>query len=255
MFFNVLKSEFTKLHTTRAFWGNLIFFLFMTLGFNAFTQFMMAKFSDETGGLPVSPNSIAPGLNMPGAMVIAIMSVIVVTSEYSHKFITTTFLATPNRLVLALAKLVLMMLVGGLLAFLVQLIGFPLSQLILGKEMGADLGLGNSEVQKYLWKSPVYAMMFVIFAQGLAWILRSAVAAIVIILGWYMALEVMVLPMIYKVGEKITPYAPFKNLSAFYYGQDIEEVPWDAWGSLAYFGAWALAFYVVGMVLLLRRDA
>ncbi|QGU01218.1 ABC-2 family transporter protein [Corynebacterium kalinowskii] len=255
MFLNVLKSEFTKLRTTRAFWGNLIFFLLMTLGFNAFMFFMMAKFSEETQGIPVPPQSVAPGINMPGAMIIAIMSVIVVTSEYTHKFITMTFQATPNRVVLALAKLVLMMLVGGLLAFLVQLIGFPMAQLILGKEMGADLGLGNSEVQGYLWKSAVYAMMFVLFAQGLAWILRSAVAAIVIILGWYMALEVMVLPMIYKVGEKIVPYAPFKNLSAFYYGEPIEEVPWNEWGSLAYFGAWALVFYIIGLVLLVRRDA
>lgn len=255
MFLNVLKSEFTKLRTTRAFWGNLIFFFLMTLGFNAFTLSMMSKYGKEMEHVKVDPASIAPGINMPGAMVIAILSVIVITSEYGHKFITTTLLATPNRIVLALAKLVLMMLVGGFLAAFVQLVGFPMAQLILGSERGADLGLSNSAVYGFVWKSAVYAMMFVLFAQGLAWILRSAVAAIVIILGWYMALEVMVLPMIYKIGDKIVPYAPFKNLSAFFYGVPIEKVPWNEWGSLAYFGAWALAFYVIGLFLLLRRDA
>lgn len=255
MFLNVLRSEFTKLRTTRAFWGNLIFFAFMTLGFNAFTLSMVAKFSGKAATVPATAASTAPSINMPGALVIAIMSVIVVTSEYSHKYISTTFLATPNRLVLAFAKLVLMMLVGGSLAFLAMLVGFPMAQVILGPEQGANLGLGNEDVQQYLWKSAVYAMMFVLFAQGLAWILRSAVAAIVIILGWYMALEVMVLPMIFEIGPKIVPYAPFKNLSAFYYGKAIDKVPWNEWGSLAYFGAWALGFYVIGMVLLLRRDA
>lgn len=255
MFFNVLKSEFTKLLTTRSFWANLIIFLLFTLGFHIFSMFMTKTYANDPATSMVVPRIVASALNMPGAMVVGIMAIIVITNEYSHKYISVTFQATPNRVVLALAKLLMMAIVGGVLAFLIQLIGFPVTQLILGKELGPDLSLGNSDVQAYLWKSAVYVAMFVMFAQGLAWLLRSAVAAIVILLGWYMTLEVLVLPMIPKFGEKVTPYAPFKNLSAFFYGEPIEQVPWNDWGSLAYFGVWALVIYVVAMVLLVKRDA
>ncbi|MEJ5998836.1 hypothetical protein [Corynebacterium sp. H130] len=255
MFFNVLKSEFTKLFTTRAVWFNLIILVLMTLGFHVFSIFMMKTYANDTPGLTVPPEMVAPAITMPGAMILGIMAIIAVTNEYSHKYVSMSFQATPNRVVLALAKLVMTIIVAALLGFILQLIAFPVTQLIVGKEMAPNLGFGNEAVQKFLWKTPIYMAFYVTFAQGLAWLLRSAVAAIVILLGWYMTLETLVIPMIYKVGDKIAPYAPFKNLSAFYRGEVIDKVPWGEWGSLGYFGAWAAVLYIVAMVLLIKRDA
>lgn len=255
MFFNVLTSEFTKLRTTRSFWTNLVFFALMTVGFNAGLAFLFKKFVTDTPGATMNPLDVAPMINMPGAMIMGIMAILMITNEYSSKYISVSFLATPNRVKLALAKLVLMMVVAAALAFVAQALGIALTRLIVGAEYGPRLVFTDKEVQGYLWKSPVYAAMFVMFAQGLAWLVRSAVVAIVILLGWYMTLETMVLPMLYKVGQKITPYAPFKNLSAFYKAEHIDKVPWDQWGSLAYFGVWALVLYTAGVLLLWLRDA
>lgn len=255
MFFKVLQAEFIKLRTTRSFWGNTIFYLLMTLGFTAFSSFMFSMYATDTPGATMGPKEVASGITLAGALVLGIMAIIVVTNEYSQKYISMTFTATPNRIMVALAKLLMMLLIAATYSVVVMAIGIPLVRAIVGADAGANLSLSNHDVQQYLWKAPVYAMMFVFLTQGLAWLVRSAVVAIVIVLTWFMALEPIILPMLFKFGQKVAPYGPFKNLSAFLYGETIEPVPWDHWGSLAYFGVWALVVYVAGMALLVLRDA
>ncbi|MEJ6013128.1 hypothetical protein WG936_04665 [Corynebacterium sp. H127] len=262
MFFNTLRAEFTKLLSVRSFWGNTVFYVLMTVGFGALSAFLFSAFSNEQGGpMLMDAKTVAQSMNMGGGLVLAIMSVIMVTNEYAQKYISVTFQAVPNRLIVALAKYVAMSIVAIVFSVLAFAIGVPIVRLIVGAELGPELTLTHEKMLPYLWKTPIYAMMFILLAQGMAWLLRSATAVIVIILGWFMALEPMVLPLLPKWGQKVAPYGPFKNLSAFYYGESIPEVPWDrlgsmaCYGSLAYFAAWALVIYIAGIVLLLRRDA
>ncbi|MFV8381605.1 hypothetical protein [Corynebacterium hindlerae] len=255
MFLNVLNAEFTKLRTTKAFWGNAIVYAAMTVGIIVLVATIMRSTRGDGPGPTLVPHDLAQVVNLAGGLVLAIMSILVVTSEYGQKLVSVTFQATPNRLVVALAKLLLMILVATVFTVVTLVIVIPLARMIVGSELGPELLLSNSEAQKYLWKTPVYATMFIILAQGLAWIVRSAVFSIMIILPWFMVVEVVVVPMIPKFGEKVLPYLPFKNLSAFYYAEAIEEAPWGYWGSLWYFAAIALVVYVVGVALLVRRDA
>ena len=71
---------------------------------------------------------------------------------------------------------------------------------------------------------------------------------------WYLVLESL-LVIVPKVGPKIHGYMPFVNLNAFYAKTDVPDIAWGYNGSLLYFIAWAVGLFVIGVVLLNRRDA
>lgn len=255
MFFGSLIAEFTKLRTTKTFWGNTIVFLVVSIGFAALNAYFTKSMASDTPGVALAAKTNAVFTVNFGGLVLAIMSILMITSEYSQRTISATFEATPKRYVVALAKLVLMGVIAAVYTFLSLVIGALIARGIAGGEMAQDLSLAGETMRPYLWKTPIYAFMFVLFAQGLAWVLRSAVASMFIILTWYMTVESFILPVIPKIGEKIAPYAPFKNLGAFYWGETIAETPWNYVGSLGYFSVWAVVLFAAGVALLHYRDA
>ena len=48
---------------------------------------------------------------------------------------------------------------------------------------------------------------------------------------------------------------PFTNADAFTGMRDLEDAPWGQTGSILYFGAWCVVLFVVGVVMLKKRDA
>ena len=104
MFLNTLRAEWTKLHTTKAFWWTSL----LIVAFGLILAAFVGKNVTEIMGVKMLQAKYAvSGVQGMSIIVIAIQAIMVVTSEYRHKYQSVTFMATPNRTVVALAKLVL----------------------------------------------------------------------------------------------------------------------------------------------------
>ncbi|MGP6174688.1 multidrug ABC transporter permease [Corynebacterium sp. A21] len=249
MFLNTLSSEWIKLRTTKSFWWTSALFIFFSVGIAA----LMGGFS-EAGGTP-PPDLIVTGLYMFGFIVIAVQAIMVVTSEYRHKYQSVTYLATPKRWTVAVAKLLLYMVIAMVLTLITVVLCFLVAGWLLPSEMSASYDpFGSESGQRILWIYPVMAAMMVIFSQGIALLLRQTAGAVTLVLMWFLALEEIIgfLP---KIGENIKNYLPFGNLNAFVADFAIPDFHWGATGSGLYFLAWAVVIWLVGVIVLQRRDA
>jgi ABC-2 type transport system permease protein len=201
------------------------------------------------------PSFFAVGVSQIGVIVLMIMAVLAVTSEFRFGTIRTTFQAIPRREVVLGAKAI----VYGGVTFGVTLV-LAIVTIVLGKVLSGDAGaaieLGGSEAIRQYWGIPVYAVLCVLIGLGIGALIRQSAGAIVVLLIWSLALE-GILGAIPKVSA-ISPYLPFNNATHFLSGDSINssiDYPWGPYGSLVYFAVWAIAIFGAGVFVTRQRDA
>lgn len=117
----LIKAEFRKTLTTKAWWGLMIpavvFAFGFALGWGAFanevgdvlnseeTQIIAQALGISTGNLPMGLLAIGHGINI-GLTFAVIFGVFALAGEYNKKTITTTFLTASNRVAVLSAKMV-----------------------------------------------------------------------------------------------------------------------------------------------------
>ncbi|MDL9946290.1 ABC transporter permease [Gordonia sp. ABSL11-1] len=246
-----MNAERIKLTSTRSpYW---------CVGIVALLAIGVAVLTGATVNGPLAPTPLESawtalvGLNSFGVLVLMIMAVLAVTSEYRFGTIRTTFQAIPRRSTVLLAKAS----VFGVLAFVVTLV-LAIVGVVLAKAFSGSTGgieLGDSGVLRQIWGTPVIAALYVLIGLGVGAIVRHTAGAIVIVLIWNLAVE-SILSILPKVGEHIAPFLPFANGSRFLNGSlDDTGYHWNAYGSLIYFAVFAVVVFVVGILVTDRRDA
>ena len=257
---NTLKSEWTKLHTTRSFWWTTFIFLFFVWGWailNARLTQPAETPEDAALGMDViTPDgavSVLFGLGLPVLMIQAIM---IVTTEYRFGTQTITFMATPRRWSVALVKLLMYAVIAAALTFIAVAGAYLLTELFAHDEVAAEFHPWDDEMgQKQLWKYPLAAALLVLFSQGLGLLLRSTAGAVAIGLILFLGVDNLVAG-IPKVGSKLVNFMPFKSFQSWLWEIDPVDAPWkESWGFGLVFLAWALLLWVLGVIVLQKRDA
>ena len=109
--------------------------------------------------------------------------------------------------------------------------------------------------QKQLWKYPLAAALLVLFSQGLGLLLRSTAGAVAIGLILFLGVDNLVAT-IPKVGSKLVNFMPFKSFQSWLLEMEPVDAPWkENWGFCLVFIAWALILWVLGAIVLQKRDA
>ncbi|GAB3073458.1 ABC transporter permease [Corynebacterium aquatimens] len=253
---NTMLSEITKLRTTASFWWTSAIGAALMLA-----MVTMMAFIDRNNGAidPMDPMSMGGGAWAPvtviGAyglftFVVTVMATMVVTTEYRFKVSSTNFTITPQRWQVALAKL----LVYGLFSMVFGLILLVISY-ILGDAIAANPfdWTSNSVAQRTLWALPLTTGLVVMLCQGVGWLVRNSAGAITLVVGWQLLLEGTILQLIPKWGPRVLKYMPFQNQTQFqlpFLGTE-----WNEWVHFGIFAAWAIIPFIIGLVLLERRDA
>ncbi|WAC57275.1 ABC transporter permease [Gordonia sp. SL306] len=193
------------------------------------------------------------GLNAFGVLVLMIMAVLAVTSEYRFGTIRTTFQAIPKRSTVLLAKAGVFGALAVAVTLVLAVVGIFLVRGLAGSSSGIELG--DPGVVRQIWGTPVIAALYVLIGLGVGAIVRHTAGAIVIVLIWNLALE-SILSILPKVGEHIAPFLPFANGSRFLNeGAGDTQYHWNVYGSLIYFAVFAVIVFVIGIVMTERRDA
>jgi len=192
---NASRSEATKQFST-SMWWILAIVLFVYVAFTASALgFVFA--ASSTGSLPGNgpeiPADMLPALLYSSATSIGyvfpvLIGTLMVTTEFRHKTLTPTFLATPQRSTVLVAKLVIGVLVGILYAIvgIVASVG-PSAAFLVG--FGLDTGLTSSDTWALIGRMVIAFVLWVLVGIGVGTLVRNQVGAIVGVLVFTQFLE------------------------------------------------------------------
>ncbi|CAA0108775.1 Uncharacterised protein [Mycolicibacterium vanbaalenii] len=236
----VINAERIKLTTVRSPLWSTAAVVVLSLGIAALQA--AAAYDHERLTAPTAAMGVAV-FGVPVLMVVAAMTV---TGEYRTGMVRTTFLASPGRTLVLVAKAVVAAVFSGVVAAL----------MVLGSVLVAGV-----DVDAAAWRTTVavalYAALAAVLGVGVAALLRHTAGAVTVLLLWPLLVE----PLLGNLpgrGPQIGPYLPFANVFEFL---DVQwlfpsyAMHWGPGGSLGYFVVIVAAVFVAAVVAVNRRDA
>ena len=265
----VTRSEFTKFFSTSLWWVLglvLVVYIASTAGALAFVFGAVSNGTLPGDGAPVPTEGVAPLLYSlaasVGYVIPLIMGTLIVTTEFRHKTLTATFLATPRRGTVLWAKIVAGIVVGvgfgivGALSSVGPAAGFL-------TVFGIDTDLGAGSTWALIARVVLALTIWVVVGIGVGTLVRNQVAAVVGVLVFTQFLE----PIARTAGafveglDTVTNYLPgaasdalvgasiFQMAGA---GASTSGLEWWAGGAVLL--GYALVLLVLGYALNWRRD-
>ncbi len=246
----LVRAEWTKLFTTRVWLGLLLGSCVMVAGF---TVLLTAFAGNPESGLP--PVGTAPYEQLAFAtatnvvVLFIILGIIGMTQEYRHRTATPTFLTTPKRGRVVIAKLLAYALAAVPLAVLVLAVNVLVVYLHAGARGAAPELTGDN--LRVLASSGLALVVYAVIGVGIGALLRNQVGAIVGALVYLFVIE----PIIRQIpatapAYKWMPGGALEALTATFQGPDLLE-PWQ--GGLLLLG-YGLVAALLGTLLAVRRD-
>jgi len=258
----VLRSEWVKLRTTTIPWllsgialvitGLLILVYFVNHGDGGPRN--TGGFGPPTPGYPHTVqqlrNLVGRGVNV--YVFALILGVLIITVEFRHKTVTTSFLTTPHRTRFVLGKILIAALCGAVLAVVV-LIGTVVGG---GIALSAQGGSFSAMAHQIGAVAPGMILVYALFAVlgvGVGSLLTNQVAAIVVCLGWFLILE-NIIGGIWTGTVKWLPSGAALAASSVSTGGRDTIFLFNWWQGSLLILAYGLAFAAVGSLVLSRRD-
>jgi ABC-type transport system involved in multi-copper enzyme maturation permease subunit len=263
-----VKAEFRKFFSTRMWWGMTIG-VFLAGALFAVLFALVVAGSRQQGG-PGGGGPRLPGLDNTSmvstvytaglslayllTLVVGVMSI---GSEYRHKTITSTFLSTPKRVHVMVAKVTSLLGIGAFygVVFLLGSVGVGGATIaIKGFSPFPDVG----PITRALALSLLVLGLWSLLGLGAGILIPNQVAAILIAVGAAFILEPVlgILLGFVSWGQKIVPYLPSQATSAMV-GQvntspTVQLLSW--WAGALVLVAYAAVMAGVGSALTVRRD-
>ncbi len=252
----VILSEWTKFRSLRSTRYTLLATVGLTVGLAlaaailVVTQWGTMTAADKATFQPLNVSLV--GANI-GVMVIGVLGVLMMTSEFSTGLVSSTFAAVPRRLPVLWGKAIVYFVIAMAVTVPAMVIAFVGTQAILsGTHVQIDFG--HSGVPRAVFGSALYLTIGGLLGIGLGGILRSTASAVTSLTVILFVVPVLVFILPAGVANSIRPYLPGNA------GQAIMNIVPQAhslapWVGLGVFAAYACAAIAVAAVLLVRRDA
>ncbi len=210
-----------------------------------------------TFGIPDYPHTTQQLRNLLGAgftgyLLALLLGVLMVTTEFRHKTVTTSFLVTPHRPQFVGAKLISAAILGALLAVIMlvaTLIGGGITLVTQG-------GSFSALVHQIPPVAPGMILVFALFAilgVGVGSVLTNQVAAIVVSLGWFIILEGILVSLVNGAARWV-PTGAAAAASNLTRGRGANFGLFNWWQGTLLMLAYGLVFAAIGSAILTRRD-
>ncbi len=244
---DVLRSEWTKFRSVRSTMWLLATTVIAMLGLGA----LLSAAVVASGDTVLQPtNAGLAGMSI-AAMLMAVLGVLVISSEYRTGMIRPTLLAVPRRLRLLAAKAVVLGAVVLVVALVSCFAAFFLGQMILGDQ---GTTLGEPGVLRAVIGSALYITAGALFGLGLGALIRHTAGGVVAAF-----LMMLVLPSMAELlpgawGDQV--YRFFTTNAGLQIAL-VKPLPGELgpWAGFGVYCAWIAVSLVAAGVLLRRRDA
>lgn len=252
---DLVRAEWTKLLTTKVGYWLVAVAALMAAGFTA----LFTAFAGDVGGGQQGPGIPPVGTEafstvvagIPGQVVViaVVLGVIGMTQEYRHRTATPTFLVTPRRGRVVVAKLVAYAVVGLVLA-----VAAVLATVLVATVYGSARGGApdwSGEALGVLLRSGLALVVYTVIGVGVGALVRNQVGAVVGSLVYLFVVEAIIRSVPATAGAyRYLPGGALEAMTSTLQGPDLL----TAWqGGLLLLGYGLLAA-VLGTVLAVRRD-
>jgi ABC-2 type transport system permease protein len=246
----LVRAEWTKLLTTRVWIGLLLGSCLLVGGFA--TLFTAFAGNADSGISPVGTpdyEQVALAVSANATILFIVLGIIGTTQEYRHRTATPTFLASPHRGRVVIAKLVAYALAAIPMALVVIAVDVLVVSVYAGAKGAApSLSGDNLRVLGGAWAALV---IYTVIGVGVGALLRNQVGAIVGVLVYLFVVEGIISSIPATQGAyKWLPGGALEAMTATFNGTDLL----SAWqGALVLLG-YGIVAAVLGTVLAVRRD-
>jgi ABC-2 type transport system permease protein len=263
-FWATLASEWTKLTSVRSFYVTALATLVLAIGLSASVSLIIASTWSEWG--PIERASFDPILMslfglVFSSILLTLIAVSFVASEYATGMIRTTLTATPRRGRVLLAKVMIITVVTIVLGFVSVIASFLIGQAIFDANGMRSATLGDADAWRAVIGLGLTAAVFPLIGASLAVLFRSTAAAIATVLAiiftpaifgamlpaWWQENVLRYLPD--RAVDSITIGHLFSGIGGLDFGQYL-----DLGAGIAVTVAWLALFLGAATVALLRRD-
>jgi hypothetical protein len=211
----------------------------------------------DTFGLPNYPHTAQQLRNLLGAgfegyLFALLLGVLMVTTEFRHKTVTTSFLVTPRRPLFVGAKLITAAILGAGLAVILLVV----TTIGGGLTLSAQGGSFSDLLGQVGAVAPGMILVFALFAilgVGVGSVLTNQVAAIIVTLGWFIIVQAIVVGLVHG-AERWVPSGAASAASNLTRGQGSSFGLFNWWQGTLLMLAYGLVFAAVGSFILTRRD-
>ncbi len=211
------------------------------------------------GGVASGPDSIemsefVMGMAIVTAMLLGVVTVIGLTSEYTHNTIRPTYAATPTRWRVLAAKLIVSSAVALVVAAFTVFVAWFAGSTIFNAR-GGKTSIGDPKVMTVLVSTIVLAVLVTWFAFGVGLLVRNSPASVTLVLLWPLLIEGLIQLVLALLdldeASKYVPYQAAISASAADPGVDTLGRP----GGQILFACVGIALVALGTWLDNRRDA
>ena len=251
-----LRSEFTKIRSTRSTYWALLAVVVATVGFGAVAGWGVAS---HAGG--VGPGFDATQVSLGGLyisqLIIAVLGVLTITSEYSTGMVRTSLAAQPRRGTVFAAKAIVFTVVALVTGLVTTFASFFLGQALMsGQHINATLGQPN--VLRAVIGGALFLTVCGLLAFGIGMILRHTAGAITATIGLLFVLSVVVQVLPESWQAHVDKWMPALAGSGIWatVGPARGDTPmFSAWAGFAVLAGYAAVAMAGGLVVFFRRDA
>ena len=189
-------------------------------------------------------------------LAIAVLGVVVMTSEYATGSIRSTLAAAPQRGIVLAAKAVVFAAVAAAMGIVSSFAAFFIGQAILSRK-GIEAHLGDPGAFRSVIGAGLYLAVIGLLALGLGTLIRRTAGAIAAVVGLVLVVPILVQGLPAAWQNAITKYLPSVAGQAIIgrtkfapHGQLL-----TPWAGFALFCAYAAAALIAAVIMLNRRDA
>jgi ABC-2 type transport system permease protein len=272
----LVRSEFLKMRTTNSWWLfalGALGLLAVAFLYNALVaHYLFGDASPEgmsaqdAANFEATRTSVYQAANLFtsgqffGLLFVMLLGIVLVTNEFHHQTATTTFLTTPHRTLVVLAKLVTAALGGAGLWLVSTVINIPATKIFLGTEHVSD-HLGEWPITRAILLNLLAYTLWGILGVGFGILIRSQIAATVTAVVLYLvgttvagiAFTLVSRALDAEWVEKLQVTVPSIASSLMITGSKLPGNP-PQWSGAAVLIGYALVTGAIGTMLVRRRD-
>lgn len=248
---DLLRSEFFKLRTVRL---NVWLPIGSVIALLVVTALVGLLSSDPEGFSNSDLMGLIGAFSILVSMMIAVATSLGITSEFGHHTIRPTLAATPNRNMVFVAKAIVSVLFGLVVGAVAVTAAYLVGSVLLNSR-DADVGLsGDDGSLAAFFGVIVLAGLLALFGYGIGLLLRSAPAAVSIIILWPLLIEGILSGVLSVAGvDEPGRFLPYGAAFALVI-PDGSDASLGRLGGGLFFGLVALALVIGGIVMNHRRD-
>ncbi|RUQ98140.1 ABC transporter permease subunit [Labedella endophytica] len=273
----IIQSEWIKLRSLRSTWWTFAILFVITVGvgiqMSSSTSFAWLDGGlSQTGMQAAGVNAVIIGTDI-NVLVVSVLGVLVIASEYSTGMIRSTFTTVPQRVPALLAKSLVLAIGTFLVVALAVAITIPISIGLLAGN-GIDVRLDDPHYWRAMIGSICYLVLIGLMAFGIGAILRSIAGGIAVALGLVFVaplalglvggssapqiwLQNFVALLPFNLGRALTAHPGYADFASPGVPLQRPEGLWvlEPWQGALGLVMWVVVVFTAAIVLLKRRDA